>query len=314
MRARAASRTPRRRRVSGRRACDGRADPIPAQFKRETHTVNGVKTVVLTAGNGEPLVFLHGAGIWHGINFALPWTEKFRVIVPFHPGFAESGDDPAMNDMHDYVMHYLDLFDALGIDKFRLVGFSLGGWLAAKFAVEHGDRVERLVLVGPAGLRGKERPKGDVLSLPPEKIPVAAGLQLRRDQAIPAGKSERSRFHGRALSRRRNAGAAVVGASLRHQAAALPAPADHADALGLGRRRQAATGQDTPRLWRQHLPKAEFKTFKGAGHLVLDEKREAVDAVHAVLVVNPLHVLSVIGIGDYHAFSRCGRNDAACAS
>ena len=60
--------------------------------------------------------------------------------------------------MHDYVMHYLDLFDALGIDKFRLVGFSLGGWLAAKFAVEHGHRVERLVLVGPAGLRGKEQP------------------------------------------------------------------------------------------------------------------------------------------------------------
>ena len=62
--------------------------------------------------------------------------------------------------MHDYVMHYLDLFDALGIDKFRLVGFSLGGLLAAKFAVEHGHRVERLVLVGPAGLRGEARPNG----------------------------------------------------------------------------------------------------------------------------------------------------------
>ena len=94
-------------------------------------------------------------------NFARPWAEKFRVIVPFHPGFGESGDDPALSDMHDYVMHYLDLFDALGIDKFRLVGFSLGGWLAAKFASEHGHRVERLVLVGPAGLRGKEQPKGD---------------------------------------------------------------------------------------------------------------------------------------------------------
>ena len=74
--------------------------------------------------------------------------------------------------MHDYVMHYLDLFDALGLDKFRLVGFSLGGWLAANFAVEHGHRVERLVLVGPAGLRGKERPKGDFFMLPPEKIPA----------------------------------------------------------------------------------------------------------------------------------------------
>ena len=53
-----------------------------------SHTVNGVKTVVLTAGHGEPLVFLHGAGTWHGLKFALPWAEKFRVIIPFHPGSA----------------------------------------------------------------------------------------------------------------------------------------------------------------------------------------------------------------------------------
>ena len=231
------------------------AQPFPAQFKRETHTINGVKTVVLTAGKGEPLVFLHGAGIWHGINFALPWTEKFRVIVPFHPGFGESGDDPAMNDLHDYVMHYLDLFDALGIAKTRLVGFSLGGWLAAKFAVAHGDRVERLVLVGPAGLRGKEQPKGDVLSLPPEQDSFAAGFQFRRHQAIPAGKSQRPRFHGRALPRRRNAGAAVVGASLRHQAAALPASPHHADAAGLGRRGQALAGADRPNCGAATFPK-----------------------------------------------------------
>ena len=57
--------------------------------------------------------------------------EKFRVIIPLHPGFGDEDDDPAMNEMHDYVMHYLDLFDALGLDKFHLVGFSLGGLLAA---------------------------------------------------------------------------------------------------------------------------------------------------------------------------------------
>jgi hypothetical protein len=53
-----------------------------AGFEREVHTVNGVKTVVLTAGRGEPLVFLHGAGTWHGFKFALPWAEKYRVIIP----------------------------------------------------------------------------------------------------------------------------------------------------------------------------------------------------------------------------------------
>ena len=39
----------------------------------------------------------------------------------------------------------------------------------------------------------------------------------------------------------------------------------------------------TAELWRRHIPKAEFKIFKNAGHLVLDEKREAVDAVQRFL-------------------------------
>jgi pimeloyl-ACP methyl ester carboxylesterase len=74
--------------------------------------------------------------------------------------------------MHDYVLHYLDLFDALGrrqVPAGRLFARRL---LAAKFAMEHGRRVERLVLVGPAGLRGQARPTSDVLSLPPEQIPA----------------------------------------------------------------------------------------------------------------------------------------------
>jgi pimeloyl-ACP methyl ester carboxylesterase len=58
-----------------------------SKFVRETYTVDGVKTVVHTAGNGEPVVFFHGAGTVDGFDFAEPWTEKYRVIVPYHPGF-----------------------------------------------------------------------------------------------------------------------------------------------------------------------------------------------------------------------------------
>jgi len=121
------------------------------EFNRETHTVNGVKTILLTAGSGEPLIFLHGAGTFHGFEFAKPWADKFRVILPFHPGFGESGDDPAMTDIHDYVMHYVELLDLLGLDKVNLVGFSLGGYIAAKFAMEHGHRVRSSSWLGRPG-------------------------------------------------------------------------------------------------------------------------------------------------------------------
>ena len=58
-------------------------------------------------------MFLHGGGTFHGFEFASAWTDKFRVIHPYHPGYGESGDDPEMNELHDYVMHYAELLDQL---------------------------------------------------------------------------------------------------------------------------------------------------------------------------------------------------------
>ncbi len=253
-----------------------------AHFERETHTVNGVKTVVLTAGRGQPLVFFHGAGIWHGLKFALPWTERFRVIVPMHPGIGESGDDPAMTDIHDYVMHYLDLFDALRLDKFHLVGFSLGGWLAANFAVEHGHRVERLVLVGSAGLRGKERPKGDFFSLPPEQIPSLLVSNFDVIKPYLPDNPKDLDFMGE----RYREGATLARLLWEHPYdTKLPRYLHRLTMptmLVWGEEDRLLPVQNAE-LWRRHIPKAQLQTFKGAGHLVLDEKREAVDAVQRFL-------------------------------
>ena len=68
----------------------------PRGFDRKEYTVNGVRTVVYSAGQGRPLVYWHGAGTFSGIDFALEWTRHFRVILPFHPGYGESADAPAI--------------------------------------------------------------------------------------------------------------------------------------------------------------------------------------------------------------------------
>lgn len=251
-------------------------DPF-ANFVRQTHKINGVETVVLTAGRGEPLVFFHGAGIWHGLQFALPWAEKFRVIVPLHPGFSESGDDPAMNELNDYVMHYLDLFDVLGIDKTRLVGFSLGGLLAAKFASAYGHRVSRLVLVGPAGLRDKAQPTSDLFRLPPEQIPMMLANNFDIIKPYLPEKPDLD----------------FMGARYREGSTLARLLWERPWDVKLPRYLHRLTmptllvwGEDDKlvpvgmaQTWRKFIPKADIKIFKDAGHLVLDEKREAVDAV-----------------------------------
>src|SRR6266545_5416134 len=106
-----------------------------AAYTRETLDVNGVETVVQTAGEGEALVYLHGAGTVTGFDALLPLAERFKLVVPFHPGFGPSADDATIDDVHDYRRHYLDLFDELGVGELSLAGSSMGGWLAANFAV-----------------------------------------------------------------------------------------------------------------------------------------------------------------------------------
>jgi pimeloyl-ACP methyl ester carboxylesterase len=142
-----------------------------AGFREERHDVNGVDTAVLTAGEGEPLVFLHGAGTATGFDSLLPLAERRRLIVPNHPGFGLSADDPSIDSISDYVLHYLDLFERLGVGELSLVGHSLGGWLASWFAIQQPGRVRKLVLAAPFGLRVPEAPTVDLFSVPDEELP-----------------------------------------------------------------------------------------------------------------------------------------------
>ena len=112
---------------------------------------------VAEAGEGPVVVYLHGIADIHGASFGwLPFHEalagRCAVIAPAHPGCAESSEDEELETVDDLVFHYLELFDALGLETLRLAGSCIGGWIAAEIAVRHPERVERLALVGPTGL------------------------------------------------------------------------------------------------------------------------------------------------------------------
>lgn len=144
---------------------------IPAGFERRTVKVNGVDIAMHVGGSGPPLVFLHGAGTFTGFNFAAPWAGRFTVYLPYHPGFGESADDPSIGSTQDFALHYLEFFDALKLDRVNLVGLSMGGWIAATLATHSSHRLNKLVLIAPAGLRVREHPATDIFRLKPEEIP-----------------------------------------------------------------------------------------------------------------------------------------------
>jgi pimeloyl-ACP methyl ester carboxylesterase len=143
---------------------------VTASYSEQRVAVNGVEVAVLEAGEGEPLVFFHGAGTLAGFDSLLPLAERFRLIVPHHPGFGLSGDDPTIARIEDLARHYRDLFDALDVRELSLVGHSMGGYLAATFAIDSSERVRRLVLAAPLGLRVPEHPTTDIFTIPSDEL------------------------------------------------------------------------------------------------------------------------------------------------
>jgi pimeloyl-ACP methyl ester carboxylesterase len=250
-------------------------------FRRESLTVNGVKTVVLSAGSGDPLVFLHGAGTFHGFDFALPWSKRHRVVIPYHPGFGESDDDPAVTEPHDYILHYLELFDQLKLDKVNLIGFSLGGWLAAEFALEHSDRLRRLVLVAPAGLRVPECPTVDIFRIPPEEIPAYLVVDMKvLEPHLPKGfdvEFATARYR-EMTSVARIAWERPYSLKLRRWLHRVNVPT----LLVWGDQDRLIPVQQAQE-WAKLIPGAAVEVFKGAGHLVLDERSESVDRIATFL-------------------------------
>jgi len=133
----------------------------------ETIDVNGNPTVLLHGGEGAPFVYLHStlgeSFMW--FPFYQAWARKFRVLVPTHPGFGKSGGFDQIDTIEDMAFHYIELFDALGLDEVILGGVSLGGWIAAEIAVRWPERIKKLWIADAPGLWVEGQPLADLFRI-----------------------------------------------------------------------------------------------------------------------------------------------------
>lgn len=132
-------------------------DLADVEFKLYYLQAAGIKTRVLEAGNGEPLILLHGTG-GHIEAYARNikgLSQKFRVIcidMAGH-GYTEKPNRPYGIDF--YSDHLLGVMQALEIEQSYISGESLGGWVAAWFAAYHPEYVKALVLNTPGNVNNK---------------------------------------------------------------------------------------------------------------------------------------------------------------
>jgi pimeloyl-ACP methyl ester carboxylesterase len=148
-------------------------------------TIEGMRVRYVRSGAGPPVLLVHGI-----LSSIYTWRDLLPRLALHHdvvaldlPGFGAS-DQPANLSGEMYPNVLLRLMERLAIPRAAIVGHSLGGAAACMFAAQHPERVERLVLIAPAGfnfapgelpwlLRAAEWPPvGELL----ERLPVRRAL------------------------------------------------------------------------------------------------------------------------------------------
>ncbi len=151
-------------------------------------SVRGCSIGLMRGGAGRPLLFLHGgngAGQW--LPFMAELAARHDVIVPEHPGFGASDTPDWLDTIHDLAHFYLDFLDQLDLNGVDLVGFSLGGWVAAELAVRNTRRLNSLTLVDTAGIHVPGVPQVDTFLVSDEQLVRALFHDQKRADAVLAG-------------------------------------------------------------------------------------------------------------------------------
>jgi pimeloyl-ACP methyl ester carboxylesterase len=117
--------------------------------KEQTLRVGDSSLTVIQGGSGQPVLVLHeelGDPGW------LQWhTELARsrtLMIPQHPGFGKSPQIKWIRNIRDLACFYSRLIREQGLAPIDVIGFSLGGWIAAEMAVNEAKQFRHLVLVG----------------------------------------------------------------------------------------------------------------------------------------------------------------------
>jgi pimeloyl-ACP methyl ester carboxylesterase len=128
-----------------------------------TFQVGEVALHLLRGGSGRPALVLHGIEGPEGwLAFHDRLARSADVYAPSHPGFGDSKRPEWMESIHHQAAFYEWFLRDAGLEQVDLVGFGIGGWIAAEMATMNSQNLAHLVLVGAAGVKPVE---GEMLDI-----------------------------------------------------------------------------------------------------------------------------------------------------
>jgi pimeloyl-ACP methyl ester carboxylesterase len=264
----------------------------------------GRRVHVIEAGDGAPVVFLHGSGTSSVSALSLlEHLEDVRLIALDRPGYGLSDPvDVPRERFRDAAVEFVDeTVDALGLQSFALAGGSMGGTWALWYALAHPERVRRLALLGsapllpgtraPAPLRVMAAPVvGDLL---PRLVKPSAKMVVRMMSSVGEGET---------IVRHPDLIDAMVAAGRDPIASATDRAELRAILTPLGFRRSVRVHPSelqhltvpTLLVWGDHDPVGPVDVAQAVASLIPEGHLEVVAAGHAVWLGDPKRISGLL--------------------
>lgn len=124
-------------------------------------SINGAELFYDQAGSGEPILMHHGYTGSHDAWWELitpRLKDRYHCIVMDSRGASDSSHPADGYNIAQYARDVVAMADFLGLDKFTYCGHSMGGVIGMELGINHGDRLNKLILVAPAPADGVQSP------------------------------------------------------------------------------------------------------------------------------------------------------------
>jgi pimeloyl-ACP methyl ester carboxylesterase len=132
-------------------------------WKKGKTQVAGTDLHIIQGGSGDPILVLHDEmGQTVPLHYAESLAQDFALHMPSLPGFGVTERLDWIMSVRDLASWNLRVIEELGLGKVNLLGFSLGGWLAAEMACQSPQMFNKMALVAPAGIKP---PTGEILDM-----------------------------------------------------------------------------------------------------------------------------------------------------
>ena len=220
-------------------------------------------------GKGKPLLLLQGEETYEaGSPIIAELAKKYEVIMPWAPGYGRSTLPDSINRPEDISYLYLDLLDRLKLKKVNILGCSLGGWLAVEMASKNAERIGKMVLVDPLGVKLRGKFDRDIEDIYYNTVDRVAAMKWHNPANDPRDLKSLSMRAALAVARHRETTAKLCwnpyfhNPALKYRLNRVTVPT-----LVLWGAGDKLVKPAYGRAYAKRMPKARFKTIAKAGHL-----------------------------------------------